>query len=548
MAQPNAVKLEFPSAAPKWRAVSTSDISQTVFLGAENGGPDKARVDLLAPGMLLYFSKDLEFVVHTKDSPLITWDEGTVDSNVPSAASKWLALSFREEQPPVLLTFLDAPCKLKVVGREGIWRIRATDGYTGWVRLCAPVGELPRTTNNAADLGQLSQEVVRNLAVMSESPQIIATEIKDDPTAIEVTWRFDRPGAVVPWAATLAPLGGYGIRVLSPVRQLFPVFGGYPMSVTEGDVLTIRFPMRRLPLGRSLAYDAGPLAPVDKPDMTYASVYDLAIANTTAYRDPKLGRQSAALIDQFISTATYAEEPNTGQRLPYAANGEGLELAAACALLSQTLASERATSSGNALLTSIMWRRDWCSWTISCEEQSIRRRAGALAALAGAFCPEPERRLEAAMLQAGLAAERGLAIWRARLDRTEPAKLLEPVEDLRAAIFAGPDAPLGPVERMLSEVRSYGGESIRLDRQEGRVIASMAAAKGPVRMAFVSSVPLKVTPTKGFASVRVVDGLGFSIVEGQAEGGDCLVEVALPEWARPIPTANGPIRYSEQVR
>src|SRR5262249_5753733 len=145
------------------------------------------------------------------------------------------------------------------------------------------------------------------------------------------------------------------------------------------------------------------------------SVAELAFANLPASRDTQTKETAEEALTEYLGEAKYTTEPYSNQQLPYTADGAGLDLAAAHALLMQsTITTVKATSEPNSLLTSVLWRRDWRTWTIWTPDLDLSRRAEALGALAAALCPEPARRLDAAMLEAGLASQEGLKVWQAR--------------------------------------------------------------------------------------------------------------------------------------
>lgn len=478
-------------------------------------------------------------------APYLSWKEGSVGEGVPTPGVRWIAVSFKDNQPPIALGFMDGAPSLQVDGKTGDWTLHATEPYKGWVRVALPMGTQPFPTVSAGALGVLSESLTRGGAIWWQpTPKLLETKIVDDHTAIEASWRFDRAPILVPAGAALARLGRYPLTIESPTLPLLGYTEAGPTTICTESTLTIRLPIFRIPLGRALTW--GPRS--DRPIGTASafdvpSVVSLALENTLASRDVLARKSAEQTVGEFIQEATYSVEPNTNQRLSFDAAGNDLDLTAANALLYQSYStSVRADSDDNALLTSLILRRDWYTWQIWTGSAVQRRRAGALGALAAALCPEPRRRLDAAMLQAGLAAERGLGIFLARAQgKFEEPRYAEPLWEVRNTIFNMAQTPRHPsafAQNMLSPARIFGDAPITLTEKD----LTWNAADFPT-VTFASGYPLEM----GGPEETVLHVLGYTRVTAATKGIESRT-YAVPAWAPAIPPYAPPPAYDESER
>ena len=107
------------------------------------------------------------------------------------------------------------------------------------------------------------------------------------------------------------------------------------------------------------------------------------------------------------------------------------------------------------------------TWGLNIADRSISRRAGALAAIAASLSPRAVDRLEGALFEAGLAAQRGLNIWlRRKGSGQKDLTFIETLPSLREAIFKW-DGPKNqePNEMLalFSPVRVFGDVSMTLE-------------------------------------------------------------------------------------
>jgi hypothetical protein len=559
---PAADKFRFATPTKTWSPVMVTPTTTIVMFDQGPYKPEKVRLDLAASGFSLYFPKGVEFRLTSTASPYLTWSEGSVTTQVPTPTAPWLALSFRDNQPPVVFGFPDGPASFTVTGRPGAWIIQSAPDYAGWVRVALPMGTQPQATAGAAALGRLAQSAQANEALWTRRvPTLVETTVESDAQSVTATWRFDSEGPLVPRGAFLAELGGYPLKVQSPTRRLSIAIDGEPIEVLEGRELTIRFPIRQIPHGRAVTlgdtpgHPLGTISPLDIP-----SVAELALENLFSARDNLTRKSADEAISQYLAEALYIEERWTQQKLPYQADGDGIDLAAAHGFLMQALSlSSPQPLDQNSLLTSVTWRQDWYSWLPYVADPVRARRAAALSALAGALCLEPERRLQAAMFQAGLSAERGLNVWRRRralIDQEPPA--LEPMLEVRQALFGLRGQGIlanNFVQALLSPLRVLGSDPLLLieyqvPESEEKVFAVRwpAIEAKPALLQLLGAGAIRFGETENLARIEHEQTEGrFEIRHTPTAAGICQVRLSLLDWPR-LPTVTVPVpRYSEPL-
>jgi hypothetical protein len=556
---PDAESFQFEAPSQVWSCQAMSAYGETVNLSGIGRSPVKLKADLWAPGFAVYLQHGLALKVRSKLCPYLSWTEGSVGPDVPTPKCPWVLVSFQDRLPPVLLAFVSRPEALRLVGKEGDWTLETESRYEGWVRIVAPCGLTPQKATSAEELGKLVAVVGRDADRWTQpAPQLQSFSVQDGATSVTATWSFDKPGAVVPVAAVLAPLGGYPVEIESKTERLNAANECGPVTLCSDPKLVVKFPVRRLPTGRSLPI--GEISPAsaateERGDPISATV-ESAFANLQAARPATARSEAEDALASYLTAANYVLEPFTGQRLPFAASGSGADEAAAYAVLMQALYSTvSATSEANALLTSLSWRRDAYLWTFWSEDPVVERRTGALAALAGALCPEPARRAEGAMFEAGVAARRGLWVWRSRLDpEVKAPALIEPVEAVRDAFFLSKRP--GETEdafaaSLFSDIRVYGEQRVLLASLQagGFRLAWSATAGQPDTLTLASAYPLEITARSVFDDFTVSQALGFTIVRFKPKSaGQSEAVLKIPSWALPLPSASGPPRYSETAR
>jgi hypothetical protein len=545
---PGSTTLKF--AAPlSLRATEVNDRA-ALYVGPDVAGlPAKVRVNLRSPGFSMYVPYGLMLKCDALQSPFLSWGEGSVGADLPTPKSPWVLVSFQDKQPPVLLVVEGQPVEFVVEGRAGDWTLRTRQDLGCWVRVCLPLGHHARQATSASSLGGLVEEVKRSLDVWTApTPALVDFELRSDAESLTAVWTFDKPGTVVPPAALMSRIGGYPIQILSGVKTTTAELWEGPVTVTAEPKLAIKFPIVRVPTGRSLTLGRVPTdlianaSPFDVPSLT-----ELALTGLLSGRDHLVLGALDSVTEMYMVQATTSTEAHTQRKLPFAADGTGADLAAAHALVEQC----RGMAAGlvgfeNPLFANVDWRRDWLSWQVWAADQKVARRASALLAIAGALSSQPERRLEGAMLQAGLAAERALVMYRERrgFDNSQ-RELIEPMFNVRAGLFL--TLPNAFVESLLSEVRIVSGQTVSAEAtQDGVTLRFNVETSAPGSLVFEIGRPVTALAVSNLKSLVARQALGRLTVDYEpSAAGECVVLLRSPGWTNPLPSLAAPPRYVE---
>jgi hypothetical protein len=546
---PGATTLRFFADLGGFRPTEVSDRA-ALYVGPEVvGQPSKVRVNLRAPGFSLYFPFGVTLKCDALQSPFLSWQDASVGPDVPTPKTPWVLVTFQDRQPPVLLVFESGPVEVHTTGKSADWTIATRERYAGWVRVLLPLGHHARSGTDASSLGEIVAECVKSMDVWTgQVPSLVDFEVRSDEASLTAVWTFDRPGALVPPAALMARAGGYPLEVLSGVRQTGADLWEGPTAFTAEAKLAIKFPLRRVPLGRSLAVGAVPTnliataSPFDVP-----SLGELALTGLVSGRDHLVLGALDTVTEMFSLQAALTVEPFLQRKLPYAPDGTGVDLAAAHALVQQARLSAAGIAGGeNPLLAQVAWRRDWHSWLVWADDQKVARRASALLAVAGALSSDAGRRLDAGLLQAGLAAERALAIYRDRRGFANDRKeLIEPMFNVRAGLFG--TLPNAFVDSLMSEVRIVSEQAVSASVvADGIEVTFPVDTDKPGTLVFEIGRPVAASAGANMKSIVAKQALGRLIVDYVPSGpGDCSVVLRSPGWANPLPVLVAPPRYVE---
>jgi len=537
---PLADKILYPVSSKVWKPTFTSEMEQVVSLSPVPGGPSKVGFNLAGLGFSLYFPEGIDLRIGSTGSPYLSWQQGSVGESIPTPKVSWLVLSFRDRQPAIVFGFVDDSSSLEISGKPGAWELKSPKAFKGWVRVGLPEGLEVHLANTAGALGRLAKDVGDHAGIWtSRAPKLLKTVIESDLHSVTATWHFDKPNAVVPAPAILAALGNYPLEVNSPTQRMPGWTEDGPIAILTGADLRIRFPVKRVPTGRSLGVGAqlsdpiGTVSPID-----IASIAELAMDVLVADRDSLTTKTAEEASTEYVGEAAFSPEPWTEQQLPFDAYGHGIDLAAAHAFLMQaTTSTKKATSESNSMLTSVCWRQDWETWRVWTSDNDLAQRSGAFAALAGALCPESERRLAAGMFQAGLSGFRGLNVWKRRqgLIAQEP-KALEPLYGVRKGLFG----LVGPIEEgelfalsLLSPIRIFSEQSISLVKQGPDYLIQWAVVSvRPSVITLATAYPIEASAHTNLTHLKVESALGFTELHFTPEtAGICEIKVAIPSFA-----------------
>lgn len=495
--RPRADTLRFLGEPKKWQTLRADAFGAEIDLGDPAGRmPNRLRVSFLSPGFELYFPQGVSLRIGSTLNPFLTWKEGSVGPGKPTPVGSWCLVSFQEAQPPIGAACVSGRAAWRLVGQPGNYRLETVEPYRGWVRFVLPLGLRDFSTTNANELGRLALAFAKNEAAWTgPTPKLQGVDVATDDTRLTATWRFDRPAAVVPFAALGASRGGFGVRVLSKFSAPGAQLDEGTLAFCAEAKLTVEFPMLLIPPGRGLVE-----GPVIEPDAVSAqdpqSIVKLALLNRLGSRSARVAELTEGIAtDGSVSLRAYID-PVTGQSLPFGANGAGLELASAYALLA-TSASPRDGEWGGADASF-----DWATWSLGFG--SPGRRAAAWLTLAGSLAESRLLKLRAAQLQTGLAARR--------------ASTPDPMEGLRKGIFQYASAStVDPTLNALrSPLRTTDPRPVRAINGLTGVRVVWSGPPGVTSMEMLSQAPLR---TEG----NPVNTRGISIQSQPASG---------PPWRR----------------
>ncbi len=501
------------------------------------------RANLLGLGFEVYCVGKLKLAIRTTSSPFLTWSEGSVGSGVPTPNTVWIGVSFRDSQPPLAIGFLSGPAGLQIQGSAGDWTLETVEDYKGWIRICAPNGIMPYRTNGAAELGDFAK-LCKKLAMVisSPTPMIKSQSVLADSQGIDLNIELSGAGAVIPSHWMMAPIAGYPVKVSgSPEPTTVQTESG-PVYLHSLPNLRVRFPARRVPLGRAIGLGNLNLPePGTVSSLHIPGVVELALINLLANATQSHRMVAQETLDQFFEEAHYAIEPFSKQQLPFNSAGADIDVVGAHALLLQAMQNNfMEEPQNNSLLMSLSLRRDWFSGRLWVPDFDAGRGAMSLAALAGALSPEPERRLDGAMFEAALMAERGLEIWKRR--RSQPVE--SPAKSgallpLREALFTRTLAKRNAfADLLLSLYRLTGPRGFGFQQTSLTVVATgNIMEKLTVSFGLHTGFELAIRPKKNVENLVASGQFGtHRILVKPRDSGDFQISFDLPTWAPKLPS------------
>jgi hypothetical protein len=411
---PSAVWWRYHRALRGTRPVAGGREEAVYWLIGSAPAPVKMRANVYSPGFDLYWERGIVLDVVAQQEPRLTWSEGSVGPGVPSAPARWVAVSFGADQPPILLA--GSLPSLTVTGAPGFWSLRSPE-FVGWVRVALPLGLGQGVAGDAAALGGLAQRIGRHEAFwLAPTRRVIERKATQTADTIEIRLTFDGPGAVAPFALTLAKLAGWPVSSTTPIIDLAAPLDEGPMSYVQGTSLAYRLPITPVAPGRPMHGDSVPGPERLSPD-------DLGALASEGWRSFLAGSPSpvaAGLLADFESRPS-ADASSAALAVHWwLARGIG------------------ATDADARLLEALEARFDPLGWRVT---GSDGREAAALLASGLWWSPEPQARAWAAELAAGLEAERGAALFRRRRGGPPEPPPSEPWAQMRRALFLGEERP-----------------------------------------------------------------------------------------------------------
>lgn len=542
---PSADWLNLSSPLKLWKVLSISSEEETILTDGGPGRPSKIHLNLWDFGPLLYYPSGISFNVHSTSAPFLTWKEGSVGAGVPTPESSWITISFRDSQPPIVLGFIDNPGALIVEGKPGDYTIRSNSPYKGWVRFGLPIGLEAQSASTAAGLGRIAAETEANLSLWQGPPvELLASSISEDDASLVCKWKFNRKRVSIPSAFYFAQWGGYPARIES-AHQKMPIENEDGNFIRgESETLQVRFPCRRVPIGRGTA--------LARPDLqtgiestlppTWAKPLDVlsvALLNTLSGRSQMYGDWCRALAGSYYDSIETQLEPWSKQAMTYDEGGKGLLEAAVQALLvNSRMAVDGAAPTVNPELLSLGWRVDHYTGQIKGLSVARSRPILALGSVAAGFSKDPQQRLLGSMMSCGLAYQS----YRAK----QP--LSEPLSALRQGIYSSGTDSKNPVTlSWFSEIRSIGDYPVWLEKStEGYLLCWQS------REAITGTLTLDAGYEISIAARENLISLFQKSAEGHLElkfeprrAGICKALITVPKWARPFPTMVPNPRYDD---
>jgi hypothetical protein len=491
---PHASNFAFLQRSKEWAAAVTTDTGQTVVLQTAPKCPRKLAANLYAPGFQLFIDDNFALNNSSQGTPYLTWNDGSVAPGVPTPDLHYVILSFSDAEPPLLVVLPgNTKGSFQVAGKPGAWQLSVEQSVKGWVHVCYPFGDDEIAASTAGDLGRVAMKLHPNEAFFTgDTPQLQSVDIEANDDSVTATWKFSGP-FLVPPAVISAPIGGYPLELDSGYEPLGGATENGPLWESKGNSLRIKFPCRRIGPGRpiSLVGDArvmpGTVSAIDAP-----SIVDLAIEALRGDRDPACLPLAQDAEQTYLSGAEFSMELWTHATVSYNAENVGLDLTAAYGLLMQSLSLDSVRPPDNAFLTSVMWRTDWLTWMPfdDTADKDSNRRAATYASVASCINSSPSVRLAGAMLEAGLAAERGVALKRQH-DAKTPHAFLEPMIGIREALFSAtfPGATETPATLFFGKVRVLSAIQVSARHDVGGDVLVVANPTGKPFNLVLSSAP-----------------------------------------------------------
>lgn len=482
-------------------------------------------------------------LVGSGDAPILSWSEGSVGVGVPTPAVPWVLLTWREAQPPILLSLSGEPSAW-IARKEGpSFVVETVEGYKGWVRVLAPFGTEEMGTATARDLGVLLRTLKPHLPkLLAGAPNLLDATVTPSEEGFTVVWRFDKPGALIPLPLLLRE-GGVPAELLTPMEagtlEKKPQY-----FVSRDSEVKVRFSALRLFPGRpvvqgpsGVAETLATLSHIDPP-----SVCEGALAYLAGIADEVLVRALKTALSAFMKEQPEEREPRTGLRFYFSRDGKGARLASAHALNEMALTGE---SEG---LLGLLGSLDWLTWLPMGVDEREKWEAGAIVSLAASLSDSWEVRALGAMANMG-AMGYGLRVGR----EDSSSAVWGPLWEVRSRVYpplkkAGRSSSVKwwetlryPVRCLTPEVACWG---------EGRdvLVVGSGVSSRVIEVRFRSPYPLTVVGRANASVESVRSSEGDYVFVVRPEGERFRLRLRLPLEAPLPPASEGGPRYNEALR
>ncbi len=456
------------------KVLSRSDRQAMYFAEPQAWCPDRIRVDLRSPGFEIHTSFGLQLHLSTLQAPILTVDDASYDG-ITTPAKDWVLIGHRDKQPPILLAFPDGPQAVEVSGRAGNWTLTIAKGHEGWFRVCLPLGQERQSASHVSALGAIAKKLVSEAEYWTApSPVLESFKVHQDGDELRALWMFDRPGALVPPAALLSAIPGSTKIISAYVDAAAPMEDG-PTAFCTTNRLELRFPMPKLQPGRPLGQGEFSrfLLPAELTGPKEG--FEAAMALMRFDRPSTAASEAESLLEAHRrSIEIWARPLDSGSGTHVDLKGDQVDKIAAGALVQQAVNASAGSSARNQLLAELLWQRGWRTWAIHGDESTADKRAAAagFAAIACALDQDPARRLDGAMLRAGLDAQNELPRYRAEHGLKDSATANRaPVPGILQALMPRGDAEAHPFGLLLRSPVGFTGDrklSVSGVRREAR--------------------------------------------------------------------------------
>lgn len=465
------------------------------------GAPMRILYEPTSLGFTLEYSGGAE-MTSTGEPPFLTWSEGTVGEGVPTPLSKWVLLSWPDLRPPILFCF-STPTSVTSNRTANGFRLQIPQ-FAGVIRVRQPFGLDATATKSAADFGALVAKVKPLIEWNSRAAPILKdAQAREDSNGIVVSWKFDKPYAILP-----PPLLRAAAKNLAKILSKTISIGKSPaILAADGNVISAKFFAKRLKPGAAVVTDAQVSdAPAYIPAMDCAKIAQASIAFLS-------GNGSAGTMIDLASA--FAEYDGS-----FVADGE------TCIVAAQSL-SQQARNQKSTQLLNLLDTLDWSTWQPYGKDALEKAEAGAYLSIAGAFRQNIEERALAAMANAGCE--------------------VGPYASLRNAIYS--DGPAPDWFALTSPVRVLTpGASAGVGKKGIEVVGDASSVEG-FYLELLTDAPLKLIAKSNISSILVTSAqLHTTYYVVPKKIGAWRIIVSRLGKARPIPKAAPSPRYSEGQR
>lgn len=425
--------------------------------------PDLVRLHQFGEGFDLHFAEGFALKIGSMSAPYVSWADGSVGDNVLSPEADYHMLSFKDNQPAVLLTYPGAKTTAKVTGKPGQWVIRSGSKFKGWMRVVAPFGRRGWPAYDAATLGaQVDALKIEIGRWIRHAPRLVSTEAEQTAAGLQVTWKFDQPDPILMPTLDISQKPGAKRRVILLTKAIRTRID-LPMRVV-GNTLRATFPEVKHFPGRAMCN-----SPVEKTRTNALDTDDvlkLALANLLSSRSVDTRQDGFRVLNLSAQRM-----PSSGPVLKPGSD-DSAWTAANC-LLAQVVAPQARGEWAGALVTAV----DPFQHAYLTAEGKLDSRAMAIASLALVCSPDPLRQAYGALLD--------LALSQDESDATS-------MKNLRDQAF-GTTTTLGPFN---VPYRQITGQPIVYTFRDGVLTSSVVEVTMPEQV--VVSLPSSVGSLNNF--------------------------------------------------